>query len=84
MITSVRESKARLSELVNRAVAGEEVLITVRGRPTARIVAMKGASEKRSKSQWVSELRRLHRNRSGNRKAISSQPIIDELREERT
>jgi prevent-host-death family protein len=84
MITSVRESKARLSELVNRAVAGEEVLITVRGRPTARIVAMKGAPEKKSKPQWVSELRRLRRNRSGNPKAISSQPIIDELREERT
>ena len=39
MIATVRESKARLSELVERAASGEEVLITVNERPKARLVA---------------------------------------------
>ncbi len=33
MIVSVRESKARLSKLVSKANAGEEVVITVRENP---------------------------------------------------
>ena len=33
MIASLRESKTRLSELVNLANSGEEILITVHGQP---------------------------------------------------
>lgn len=32
------EAKARLSELVDRAEAGKEIVITRRGRPVARLV----------------------------------------------
>ena len=39
MITNLRDAKARLSLLVHRAAAGEEIIITVHGRPTARITA---------------------------------------------
>ena len=36
---TLANAKARLSELVDRAAAGEEVLITRRGKPVARIVS---------------------------------------------
>ncbi|HEX8217490.1 MAG TPA: type II toxin-antitoxin system prevent-host-death family antitoxin [Allosphingosinicella sp.] len=37
---NLSDAKARLSELVERAEAGEEVTITRRGKPVARIVAI--------------------------------------------
>lgn len=36
---SVEDAKARLSELIDRAEAGETVSITRRGKPVARLVA---------------------------------------------
>lgn len=36
---SVADAKARLSELIDRAEAGETVSITRRGKPVARLVA---------------------------------------------
>ena len=43
MIASVRTAKARLSELLERAAAGEEIVITSAGRPKAKLVGL-GAS----------------------------------------
>jgi prevent-host-death family protein len=40
MITNVRNAKARLSELLDRAAKGEEIVITSDGRPKARLVAV--------------------------------------------
>ena len=40
MIANVRTAKAKLSELLDRAANGEEVIITSDGRPKARLVAM--------------------------------------------
>lgn len=40
MITNVRSAKARLSELLDRAAKGEEIVITSDGRPKARLVAV--------------------------------------------
>lgn len=37
---SVAEAKAHLSELLSRIEAGEEVVITRRGRPVARLTAV--------------------------------------------
>lgn len=45
MITNVRGAKARLSELLDRAVRGEEVIITSDGRPKARLVAIEATSQ---------------------------------------
>jgi prevent-host-death family protein len=39
MIANVRNAKARLSELLERAAAGEEIVITSDGRPKAKLVA---------------------------------------------
>ena len=44
MIASVRDAKARLSELLDRAAAGEEIVITAAGRPKAKLVGLTGAT----------------------------------------
>jgi prevent-host-death family protein len=38
---SVAEAKARLSELVTAAEAGDDVVITKRGKPVAQLVGMR-------------------------------------------
>ena len=40
MIANVRTTKARLSELLERAAAGEEIVITSDGRPKAKLVGI--------------------------------------------
>ena len=40
MVTNVRNAKARLSELLDRAARGEEIVITSDGKPKARIVSI--------------------------------------------
>jgi prevent-host-death family protein len=39
------EAKNKLSELLNRVEAGEEVVITRRGKPTAKLVPITGARD---------------------------------------
>ena len=43
MIANVRTAKARLSELLERAAAGEEIVITSGGRPKAKLVALEAS-----------------------------------------
>lgn len=45
MITNVRNAKARLSELIERAAGGEEVVITSAGKPKARLLPVAPASK---------------------------------------
>jgi prevent-host-death family protein len=46
MVTvTVVEAKARLSELIDKAVAGEEVVITRHGKPVAQMSAAKPAKQ---------------------------------------
>jgi prevent-host-death family protein len=40
MKASVRDLKAQLSQYLERARAGEDVVITSRGRPVARLLAI--------------------------------------------
>ena len=42
---SIAEAKARFSELVSRAAAGETVSITRRGRPIAKLAAVEPAKK---------------------------------------
>lgn len=44
MNVGIRELKARLSEYVKLAAAGENVLVTDRGKPVARLVSLGGTS----------------------------------------
>jgi prevent-host-death family protein len=45
--TNLADAKARLSELVDRAEAGEPQIITRRGKPVAKIVAIEPEKKKR-------------------------------------
>jgi prevent-host-death family protein len=45
MVTNVRNAKARLSELIERAADGEEVVITSNGKPRARLLAVASAAK---------------------------------------
>jgi prevent-host-death family protein len=80
MIATLRESKTRLSELVNLANSGEEILITVHGQPKARILSV---SEPRSDTaDWLRELRALRLSLS--QPSTSQKPsALDEVREDR-
>ena len=56
----VFEAKARLSELIDQALAGREVVITRHGKPVARIVAATAAGPKGVKAA-ITEIRRFRK-----------------------
>ena len=60
MDVGVRELKAKLSEYLGLASNGEEVVVTDRGRPIARIVATHGRSdvERGIEEGWIEAPRR--------------------------
>jgi prevent-host-death family protein len=83
MVKTLRESKAKLSELVARASNGEEILITVRGQVKARLTkadipkAALGAA-------WAKELRTLQRSMTARLKPrLTIEHILAEEREDR-
>lgn len=51
-IVSLQDAQERLSDLVERAAAGEEIIITVAGRPTARLVPLQKTREPRQPGAW--------------------------------
>jgi prevent-host-death family protein len=82
MIRNLRESKATLSELVERAARGEEVIITVRGQPKVRLEAIKTASPA-SLRKWGRDLREA-RARYSTGVHDTSQSVLDTLRSDRS
>ena len=48
---NIAEAKAKLSELLDRAMAGEDIVIARAGKPLARLVPLKGPEE-RKKGAW--------------------------------
>jgi prevent-host-death family protein len=49
MRVSVTDAKGQLTELVRRAEAGDEVVLTRHGHPAVRLVPIKAALDKRSR-----------------------------------
>jgi prevent-host-death family protein len=50
---NVYEAKTHLSQLLDRAAAGEEIVIARAGRPVARLVALGSASlQRRTPGAW--------------------------------
>ena len=58
MITNLRNAKMHLGRFVRLAAEGEEILITVHGKPMARLVAVTTLTEDSlpSREQWFREL----------------------------
>ena len=83
MNVTLRESKAKLSALVERASAGEEVIITVRGRPKARLCPIDAEPHFES-AGFVRELETIQtKYRVRGKKATPSETLVSKLREDR-
>lgn len=83
MIKTLRESKAKLSELVDAASRGEDVLITVHGKVKARLTRASGSEGRLDRSRWVRELRAVQKAYGTGRRKASVERILDQVREER-
>ena len=83
MIATLRETKAKLSEMVKRAADGEDVLITVHGKKVAKLVGLPKQVKKLDKKKWLAELARSRRKYSTGRVTMTAQEIQDEDRAER-
>lgn len=59
----VAEAKAKFSEMLRRAGAGEEIVVTSHGRPVARILPP--ADARPSREQWIADLMEFRRSRKG-------------------
>ena len=73
------EAKAQLSALLDAVAAGDEVVITRRGRPVARLVA-EGPPNLPSAATWQQRLRQLHAEQSP--VPSSAVDLVRELREQ--
>ena len=83
MSVGVRELKAKLSEYLARAGAGEQVIVTDRGRPIARITGIdEGAAIDRGIAEgWIEEPRRTRLDPAPRHR--SSRSVLDVLDEDR-
>jgi prevent-host-death family protein len=81
MIKTLRESKARLSELVDLASEGQEILITVRGKAKARLSAVENIPLKSRRDVWMHELSRLRQ--TIGKAGSQGKDALDDLREDR-
>lgn len=84
MVATLRESKAKLSELVERASRGEEILITVHGKVKARLTEARQVGPASLGKAWADELRELHRTMKVRRKpALPVEQILERDRMDR-
>ena len=63
MQISVSDAKARLTELLRRAEAGEDIVLTRHGRPVARLAPIVGARNRKARLADLDALR--HADRTG-------------------
>ena len=57
MIVNIHEAKTHFSRLVERAAAGEEVIIGKAGRPVARLVPYVESTRRRVPGRWKNRVR---------------------------
>lgn len=83
MEVGIRELKAKLSEYVGRAAAGETVVVTDRGAPVAQLTALPGRSviERGVEEGWIEPARRAGPVERPRRPATRS--VIEVLDEDR-
>jgi prevent-host-death family protein len=83
MDVGVRELKAKLSEYLGRAAAGEQITVTDRGRPVARLVSVDSGSalERGIEEGWIESPRRTHLEPA--RRHRSDRSVLDVLDEDR-
>ncbi len=55
---SVSEAKAQLTDLVRRAEAGDEVVLTRHGQPAVRLVPIRAVGDRQARRRLMEEVRR--------------------------
>jgi len=56
-ITNIHKAKSQLSKLIERAEAGEEVIIARAGKPVAKLVPYHASEAPRQGGQWKGKVR---------------------------
>jgi prevent-host-death family protein len=56
-IANIHEAKSQLSKLVERALAGEEVIIAKAGKPAVRLTPIRSDQTARQGGQWKGRVR---------------------------
>ncbi|WP_295389654.1 type II toxin-antitoxin system Phd/YefM family antitoxin [uncultured Thiodictyon sp.] len=56
-VLNLSEAKTSLSKLVDRAAAGEEIVIAKAGRPLAKLVPLRTPNRPRSPGGWQGKVR---------------------------
>ena len=56
-MTNIHEAKSQLSKLVDRALAGEDVIIARAGKPMVRLVPVDQSTTPRKGGQWKGKVR---------------------------
>ncbi|MFP5322960.1 MAG: type II toxin-antitoxin system Phd/YefM family antitoxin [Acidimicrobiia bacterium] len=56
MLVNTHEAKTQLSRLLERAAAGEEIVIAKAGRPMARLVPYREVAEPRRPGRWKGQV----------------------------
>ena len=83
MTSTLRETKAKLSEMVKLASQGEEVVITVHGKEMAKLVGLPKRARKIDKRKWLAKLARLRKQTGTGIIGMTAQEIQDEDRADR-
>jgi prevent-host-death family protein len=84
MVKTLQESKAQLSELVEAASSGEDVLISVRGKVRARLTRATESSAGLTGREWAQELITLQKSIGARRKPkLTTEQILSETRADR-
>jgi antitoxin (DNA-binding transcriptional repressor) of toxin-antitoxin stability system len=79
-MVGLAEAKAQLSALLDAVEAGDEVVITRRGQPVARLVRDGQGAQSEVDLPWPQRLRRFHAGQPS--LAGSAVELVRELREE--
>jgi prevent-host-death family protein len=83
MTATLRETKAKLSQMVKLASQGEEVVITVHGKEMAKLVGLPKRARKIDKRKWLAKLARLRRQTGTGIIGMTAQEIQNEDRADR-
>lgn len=87
MTTTLSQSQVELPRLVELASQGEDVIITVEGKPKARLTRADTAArtyvEETARQQWSAELAELRAKLSTGKMTPSIEQLIEEDRAER-
>ena len=85
MTATLSESQARLPKLVEIASKGEDVVITIEGKPTAKLTRIEPEAPVAAfdGAAWLMELEELNRRHNPDPASFTSAKILAETREDR-